>query len=318
MCVWLCSACDLRPTNHEPVYGIRHIGERIIRGCASALLRDCNTIELVHAKLTHTYAMKTQICNEHTHMQWTHTYAATRRLSGMHVGRASVMLSVFQFFRFVWASWRREGYWIPTKTCNSGRLHNLKKKERKKDLNDVSVSMDSQGVAPLFVSRHVSCLSIMSCLSFLFVCRLGLCPFGGLVRDLLIREFLKVFTRSHVARRAFWITIWTGSGWRTPSCMVPYLPLWEGTNILGATFLGRKEELIVVNCYWYQPTNVVNNFYPLKSATKWRAESGGTLAPGLPRAPKAPSLTARPSQSARVHTDTEWITCLVINDPSRP
>ena len=30
----------------------------------------------------------------------------------------------FQCFRFVWASLRREGYWIPTKTCNSGRLHN--------------------------------------------------------------------------------------------------------------------------------------------------------------------------------------------------
>ena len=56
--------------------------ERIIRGCACAVLRDCNIIELVHAKLTH-------------------TYAATRRLSGMHVGRASVMFSVFQFFRFV-------------------------------------------------------------------------------------------------------------------------------------------------------------------------------------------------------------------------
>jgi len=35
------------------------------------------------------------------------------------------MLSVFQFLRFFWASWRREGYWIPPKTCNSGRLHNL-------------------------------------------------------------------------------------------------------------------------------------------------------------------------------------------------
>jgi len=166
MCVWLCLACHLQPTNYEPVYGIRHIyrksslylplgsvtlamgtpgeissppgwnrvspgcprnfntklteptrqikttfpmniGERIMRGCTSAVWRDCNMIELVHAKSTH-------------------TYATTRRLSGMHVGRASVMLSVFQFFRFVWASWRREGYWIPPKTCNSGRLHNLR------------------------------------------------------------------------------------------------------------------------------------------------------------------------------------------------
>ena len=96
MCVWLCLACHLRPTNHEPVFGIRHIGGQIMRGCACAVLRDCNMIELVHAKLTH-------------------TYAATRLLSGMHVGRASVMFSVFQFFRCVWASWRREGYWIPRK-----------------------------------------------------------------------------------------------------------------------------------------------------------------------------------------------------------
>ena len=55
------------------------------RYIASAVLRDCNMIELVHAKLTH-------------------TYAATRRLSGMHMGRASVMFSVFQFSRFVQAS----------------------------------------------------------------------------------------------------------------------------------------------------------------------------------------------------------------------
>jgi len=110
MCVWLCLArvCDLRPSNHEPVYGICHIGERIIRGCTSAVLRDYNMIELVYVKLTH-------------------TYATTRRLSGMHVVRASVMFPVFQFSRFVWASWRREGYWIPPKTCNSGRLHNLMK-----------------------------------------------------------------------------------------------------------------------------------------------------------------------------------------------
>jgi len=182
MYVWLCLACVLRPTNHEPVYSIRHIGERIIRGCASAVLRDCNMIELVHAKLTHTYAATQRLsgmhvgrasvmlsvfqffrfvcaswrregywippntcnsgrlhnlrcasavlrdCNmiELVHAKLTHTYAATRRLSGMHVGRASVMLSVFQFFRFVCASWRREGYWIPPNTCNSGRLHNLR------------------------------------------------------------------------------------------------------------------------------------------------------------------------------------------------
>ena len=24
----------------------------------------------------------------------------------------------------LWASWRRKGYWIPTRTCNSGSLHN--------------------------------------------------------------------------------------------------------------------------------------------------------------------------------------------------
>jgi len=33
----------------------------------------------------------------------------------------AVLLWVFRFFRFVWASW------IPPKTCNSGRLHNLRR-----------------------------------------------------------------------------------------------------------------------------------------------------------------------------------------------
>jgi len=77
--VWHAS-CIAQP--EMGVYGIRHMGEQIIRGCASAVLRNCNIIELVHAKLTH-------------------TYAATRRPSGMHLGRAFVLLSVFQFFRFV-------------------------------------------------------------------------------------------------------------------------------------------------------------------------------------------------------------------------
>jgi len=97
-------------STHQPWTCLRHSS---YRGCASASLHDCNMIELVHAK-------------------WRHTYAATRRLSGMHVGSASVMLSIFpsQFFRFVRASWRREGYWIPPKTCNSGRLHNLIKRPR--------------------------------------------------------------------------------------------------------------------------------------------------------------------------------------------
>jgi len=67
LCLALYLACDLRPTNHEPVYGIRHIGERI-RGCASAVLRVCNMIELVHAKLTHTYAaIYTTHCNTLQH-----------------------------------------------------------------------------------------------------------------------------------------------------------------------------------------------------------------------------------------------------------
>jgi len=99
MCTWLCLECDLRPTNHEPAFGIRHIGDRIIRECASAVLRVCNMIELVHAKLTH-------------------TYATTRRLSGMPVGRATVVLSVFQ------PPEEGRDYWISPKTSNSGRLHN--------------------------------------------------------------------------------------------------------------------------------------------------------------------------------------------------
>jgi len=60
-CVAVCwdLRCDI---NHEPVYGIRHIGERIIRGCASAVLRNCNMIELVYSKLTHTYAATRRPC----------------------------------------------------------------------------------------------------------------------------------------------------------------------------------------------------------------------------------------------------------------
>jgi len=73
-----------------------------IRGCASAVSPHCNMIELLHAKLTH-------------------TYAATRRPSGTHVGRAAVSLSVFQ----ICLSLLKKG--IPPKTCNSGRLHNLRR-----------------------------------------------------------------------------------------------------------------------------------------------------------------------------------------------
>jgi len=76
MRVWLCFACDLRPTNHDLVYDVLRIGGRI-RGCASAVLRVCNMIELVHAALTL-------------------TYAAARRLSGMSVGCATLSFSVFR------------------------------------------------------------------------------------------------------------------------------------------------------------------------------------------------------------------------------
>jgi len=61
------------PATHQPwhVYDTLRIGEQI-RGCASAVLRVCNMIELVHAKSTH-------------------TYAAARRLSGLPVGCAMLM-----------------------------------------------------------------------------------------------------------------------------------------------------------------------------------------------------------------------------------
>ena len=36
----------------------------------------------------------------------------------------AVLCWCFQCFRFVRASCRREGYWIPSKTCNSSRWHN--------------------------------------------------------------------------------------------------------------------------------------------------------------------------------------------------
>ena len=42
----------------------------------------------------------------------------------------------------------------------------------------------------------------------LFVCCLGLCPFSGLVCDLLLRQWLRVLTRMRIARRAFQVTIW--------------------------------------------------------------------------------------------------------------
>jgi len=64
---------------HTHAYDTRHIGERI-RGRASAGLRVCNMIELVHAKLTH-------------------TYAAARRLSGMPRGLCYVdVFSVSDLF----------------------------------------------------------------------------------------------------------------------------------------------------------------------------------------------------------------------------
>jgi len=87
------------------LYGICHIGERIIRGCASALLRVCNMIELVHAKLTH-------------------IYAATRRLSGMHVGRATMILSVSQI---CWSLLKKglRGVMDSPENMQFGRLHNL-------------------------------------------------------------------------------------------------------------------------------------------------------------------------------------------------
>jgi hypothetical protein len=65
----------------------------------------CNIVELVHAKITH-------------------TYAAARRLSGMPSGLCYLMFSEFQICLF-WASFRGKGCRFPTKTCNSGRLHNL-------------------------------------------------------------------------------------------------------------------------------------------------------------------------------------------------
>ena len=72
---WLCLACVLRPTNHEPVYGIRHIGERIIRGCASAVLHEwCLSHWLCHMN----HVSWTDCVRAHEaclHMnEWCHTY----------------------------------------------------------------------------------------------------------------------------------------------------------------------------------------------------------------------------------------------------
>ena len=45
----------------------------------------------------------------------------------------------------------------------------------------------SPGATPLPTSCHGSCLPILSCLSFLHMCGLGLCPFSGLVCNLPLR-----------------------------------------------------------------------------------------------------------------------------------
>jgi len=116
-----CDACmivfGMWPAIHQPWHHLRplRIGEQI-RGCASAVLRVCNMIELVHAKLTHTYA------------------AARRLLS--QVCPWAVLCWCFQCFRFVRASWRREGCWISPPTFNSGslRLHNHYQKELERNM----------------------------------------------------------------------------------------------------------------------------------------------------------------------------------------
>jgi len=55
MRAWLWLACDLRPTDHDPVCDTLQIGDRM-RGSPSAMLRVYNMIELVHAQMTHTQA----------------------------------------------------------------------------------------------------------------------------------------------------------------------------------------------------------------------------------------------------------------------
>jgi len=57
-----------------------------------------------------------------------------------------------------------------------------------------------QGAPPISTSYHISCLPLLSWLSSLWMCGLGLCPFSGLVCDLLLRNRRGLSPKAHCQR----------------------------------------------------------------------------------------------------------------------
>jgi len=84
----------------------------------------------------------------------------------------------------------------------------------------------SPGASPLPTSRHDSCLSMLSCLSRLYICGLGLCPFSELDCDLLLRGSRELSPNCALQelRKRISVTILVSTACRTAGSMVPYLP----------------------------------------------------------------------------------------------
>jgi len=85
-------------------------------------------------------------------------------------------------------------------------------------------------------------------LSLLYMCGLGLCPFSGLVCDLLSRSLRGLSPKAHCRRvsRPIRVTCTTWRKLRWPGAF----PTRVGSNhSLGATFFGNEGDLIVGTCY---------------------------------------------------------------------
>ena len=84
---------------------------------------------------------------------------------------------------------------------------------------------NSPGASPLPTSRHDSCLSMLSCLSRLYICGLGLCPFSELDCDLLLRGGRELSHNCALQelRKSISVTILASTACRTAVSMVPYL-----------------------------------------------------------------------------------------------
>jgi len=83
--------------------------------------------------------------------------------------------------------------------------------------NDVSVLTVYQGAAPLPTSCHVPCETLLSCLSVVHMCGLGLCLLSGLVYDLqLTSEVVEGFRLNAHCQKSILDTILTSTAWKTP------------------------------------------------------------------------------------------------------